>query len=64
MEKVLRFTTSSECRMAALVRHFGDVEDAQPTVRDLRRLRSGGSGAEALPAADGGGAGAGAGDCR
>jgi superfamily II DNA helicase RecQ len=28
MEKVLRFTTSSECRMAALVRHFGDVEDA------------------------------------
>jgi superfamily II DNA helicase RecQ len=28
-EKVLRFTTSSECRMAALVRHFGDEEDAQ-----------------------------------
>jgi RecQ family ATP-dependent DNA helicase len=28
MEKVLRFTTSAECRMAALVRHFGDVEDA------------------------------------
>ncbi len=28
MERVLRFTTSSECRMAALVRHFGDVEDA------------------------------------
>jgi hypothetical protein len=28
MEKVLRFTTSSECRMAGLVRHFGDVEDA------------------------------------
>lgn len=27
-EKVLRFTTSSECRMAALVRHFGDIEDA------------------------------------
>jgi superfamily II DNA helicase RecQ len=27
-EKVLRFTTSSECRMAALVRHFGDVADA------------------------------------
>ena len=27
-EKVLRYTTSSECRMAALVRHFGDVEDA------------------------------------
>jgi RecQ family ATP-dependent DNA helicase len=27
-EKVLRFTTSNECRMAALVRHFGDVADA------------------------------------
>jgi ATP-dependent DNA helicase RecQ len=26
--KVLRYTESSECRMAALVRHFGDVEDA------------------------------------
>jgi superfamily II DNA helicase RecQ len=28
-EKVLRFTGSSECRMAALVGHFGDVEDAR-----------------------------------
>jgi len=28
MEKVLRFTTRSECRMAALVKHFGDEEDA------------------------------------
>ena len=27
-EKVLRFTTSSDCRMSVLVRHFGDVEDA------------------------------------
>jgi RecQ family ATP-dependent DNA helicase len=27
-EKVLRFTTSSECRMSTLVRHFGDTEDA------------------------------------
>jgi RecQ family ATP-dependent DNA helicase len=27
-EKVLRFTASSECRMAALVRHFGDLADA------------------------------------
>jgi superfamily II DNA helicase RecQ len=27
-EKVVRYTTSSECRMSALVRHFGDVEDA------------------------------------
>jgi len=30
-EKVLRFTTSTECRMAALVRHFGDEEDASRT---------------------------------
>lgn len=27
-ERVLQFTNSSECRMAALVRHFGDVSDA------------------------------------
>jgi ATP-dependent DNA helicase RecQ len=27
-DKVLRFTTSGDCRMAALVRHFGDVDDA------------------------------------
>ncbi len=27
-EKVLRFTSMSDCRMAALVRHFGDDEDA------------------------------------
>jgi RecQ family ATP-dependent DNA helicase len=26
--KVLKFTESSDCRMGALVRHFGDVEDA------------------------------------
>lgn len=26
-EKVLRYTALTECRMAALVRHFGDVED-------------------------------------
>jgi len=26
-EKVLRFVESSECRMASLVRHFGDIED-------------------------------------
>ncbi|HVU45564.1 MAG TPA: ATP-dependent DNA helicase RecQ [Terracidiphilus sp.] len=27
-EKVVRYTNASECRMAALVRHFGDEEDA------------------------------------
>jgi RecQ family ATP-dependent DNA helicase len=30
-EKVLRYTTSTECRMAALVRHFGDLVDANRT---------------------------------
>ena len=29
--KVLRFTESAECRMASLVRHFGDEEDAGRT---------------------------------
>jgi RecQ family ATP-dependent DNA helicase len=28
IEKVVQFTASSECRMAALVRHFGDAADA------------------------------------
>jgi ATP-dependent DNA helicase RecQ len=28
LEKVMRFTASCECRMGALVRHFGDEEDA------------------------------------
>jgi len=27
-KKVVEYTTSSDCRMSALVRHFGDVEDA------------------------------------
>jgi superfamily II DNA helicase RecQ len=27
-EKVMRYTASSECRMSALVRHFGDIADA------------------------------------
>ncbi len=49
LEKVLRFTTSAECRMAALVRHFGDVEDASrmcgkcdvcdPAGAELRQFR-------------------------
>ena len=29
LAKVLRFTESQECRMSALVRHFGDVADAR-----------------------------------
>ena len=47
--KVLRFTTSTECRMAALVRHFGDVQDASrgcgrcdvcdPAGAELRQFR-------------------------
>ncbi|MGD0911842.1 MAG: ATP-dependent DNA helicase RecQ [Terracidiphilus sp.] len=48
-EKVVRYTTSSECRMSALVRHFGDVEDASkkcggcdvcdPAGAELRQFR-------------------------
>ncbi len=48
-EKVLRFTTSAECRMATLVRHFGDIEDASrpcgkcdvcdPAGAELRQFR-------------------------
>jgi len=48
-EKVLRYTTSSDCRMGALVRHFGDVEDASqscgicdvcdPAGAELRQFR-------------------------
>jgi ATP-dependent DNA helicase RecQ len=48
-EKVLRFTSSADCRMAALVRHFGDVEDASracgkcdvcdPAGAELRQFR-------------------------
>ena len=47
--QVLRYTTSTECRMAALVRHFGDVEDAgrpcgmcdvcDPAGAELRQFR-------------------------
>jgi ATP-dependent DNA helicase RecQ len=29
LDKVLRFTESQECRMSALVRHFGDLADAR-----------------------------------
>ncbi|MGA3046688.1 MAG: ATP-dependent DNA helicase RecQ [Terracidiphilus sp.] len=32
-EKVLKFTAQNECRMSALVRHFGDVEDASQACR-------------------------------
>ncbi len=49
-EKVLRFTGSSECRMSALVRHFGDVEDATQAVRGVRCVRSGGRGTAAVSA--------------
>ena len=31
IERVLKFTTEQTCRMAALVRHFGDVADAEQT---------------------------------
>lgn len=47
--KVIRFTESADCRMAALVRHFGDEEDAgrgcgkcdvcDPAAAELRQFR-------------------------
>ncbi len=53
-EKVLRFTTSTRVpdggAGAALWRRGG----REPAVRDVRRVRSGGGGAAAVPAADGG----------
>jgi ATP-dependent DNA helicase RecQ len=49
LAKVLRFTESADCRMAALVRHFGDEEDASrgcgkcdvcdPAGAELRQFR-------------------------
>ncbi len=49
MAKVLKFTQSADCRMAALVRHFGDEEDAgrgcgkcdvcDPAGAELRQFR-------------------------
>ena len=57
-EKVLRYTTSSECRMAALVRHFGDEEDASqacgicdvcdPAGAELRQFRRATAGERAI----------------
>ena len=40
LDLMLRYAESSECRMAGLVRHFGDLADAQQRLRHLRFLRS------------------------
>ena len=40
LDLMLRYAESSECRMAALVRHFGDLADARKAVRHLRFLRA------------------------
>ncbi len=57
-EKVVQFTVSSECRMAALVRHFGDVDDASvscgkcdvcdPAGAELRQFRRASSAERAM----------------
>jgi len=56
--KVVQFTVSSECRMAALVRHFGDVDDASvscgkcdvcdPAGAELRQFRRASSAERAM----------------
>ena len=56
--KVVQFTVSSDCRMAALVRHFGDVDDAStrcgicdvcdPAGAELRQFRRASSGERAM----------------
>ena len=57
-EKVVQFTVSSECRMAALVRHFGDIDDAStrcgvcdvcdPAGAELRQFRRASSAERAM----------------
>ena len=56
IELVIRFASSNQCRMAALVRHFGDLPDGRAALRDLRLLRSGGMCRPAFPPRDGSGA--------
>ncbi len=48
-EKVVRYTTSNDCRMAALVRHFGDVEDANRPCGHCDMCDPGRRGAAAFP---------------
>ncbi len=57
-EKVVQFTVSSECRMSALVRHFGDIDDAStrcgkcdvcdPAGAELRQFRRASSAERAM----------------
>lgn len=57
-DKVVQFTVSSECRMAALIRHFGDVDDAStrcgicdicdPAGAELRQFRRASSAERAM----------------
>ncbi len=55
IDLMIRYAESNQCRMSALVRHFGDLADAQQAVRDLRFLRSGDVRRAAIPETDGGG---------
>src|SRR5262249_43307426 len=38
LDLMLRFAESNQCRMAALVRHFGDLANGQKNMRYLRFL--------------------------
>ena len=40
LDLMLRYAESNECRMAGLVRHFGDLADSPKALRHLRFLRA------------------------
>ena len=39
IDRMAEFANTQQCRMAALIRHFGDTADAPPHLRPLRLLR-------------------------
>ena len=41
IERMIRYAESDECRMVSVVRHFGDLADAEKPCWNLRLLRSG-----------------------
>ena len=63
-EKVLRFTEQNECRMSALVRHFGDVEDASRACGVCDVCDPAGAVLRQFQESNSLGARAGVGDCR
>ena len=49
LDLMLRYAESNQCRMAALVRHFGDLRRCAQALRHLRFLRAGRLRRAALP---------------